>query len=48
MRSTQLQPPIGNEATSSVVDLVGTRLTWRGETAMGEDYAVEEIPADMR
>ena len=23
-------------------------LTWRGETAMGEDYAVEEIPADMQ
>ena len=22
-------------------------LTWRGETQKGEDYAVEEIPADM-
>ena len=22
-------------------------LTWRGETTIGEDYAVEEIPADM-
>ena len=45
-----LQLPIGNEADFiGVVDLVGMRaLTWRGETAMGEDYAVEEIPADMR
>jgi elongation factor G len=31
-----------------VVDLVGMRaLTWRGETKKGEDYAVEEIPADL-
>jgi elongation factor G len=31
-----------------VVDLVGMRaLTWRGETKMGEDYEVEEIPAEM-
>ena len=45
-----LQLPIGNEADFiGVVDLVGMRaLTWRGETAMGEDYAVEEIPADMQ
>jgi len=45
-----LQLPIGNEADFiGVVDLVGMRaLTWRGETAMGEDYEVEEIPADMQ
>ena len=45
-----LQLPIGNEADFiGVVDLVGMRaLTWRGETALGEDYAVEEIPADMQ
>jgi elongation factor G len=44
-----LQLPIGNEADFlGVVDLVGMRaLTWRGETQKGEDYAVEEIPADM-
>ncbi len=44
-----LQLPIGNEGDFlGVVDLVGMRaLTWRGETQKGEDYAVEEIPADM-
>ncbi len=44
-----IQLPIGAEADFlGVVDLVGMRaLTWRGETVMGEDYAVEEIPADM-
>jgi len=44
-----LQLPIGNEADFiGVVDLVGMRaLTWRGETAKGEDYAIEEIPADL-
>ena len=42
-----LQLPIGAEADFlGVVDLVGMRaLTWRGETTMGEDYEVEEIPA---
>src|SRR5919112_615972 len=31
-----------------VVDLIGMRaLTWRGETQKGEDYAIEEIPADL-
>ena len=31
-----------------VVDLVEMRaLTWRGETQKGEDYAIEEIPADL-
>jgi elongation factor G len=45
-----LQLPIGNEADFiGLVDLVGMRaLTWRGETAMGEDYTIEEIPADMQ
>jgi elongation factor G len=44
-----LQLPIGAEANFiGVVDLVGMRaLTWRGETKIGEDYSVEEIPADM-
>ncbi len=42
-----LQIPIGAESDFvGVVDLVDMRaLTWRGETAKGEDYAVEEIPA---
>ncbi|GAA1136801.1 elongation factor G [Kribbella jejuensis] len=42
-----MQLPIGSEADFiGVVDLVGMRaLTWRGETKMGEDYTVEEIPA---
>jgi elongation factor G len=44
-----LQLPIGSEGGFlGVVDLVKMRaLTWRGETTIGEDYAVEEIPADM-
>src|SRR3712207_1674564 len=44
-----LQLPIGAEADFiGVVDLVQMRaLIWRGETAMGEDYAVEEIPAEL-
>jgi elongation factor G len=44
-----LQLPIGSESDFiGVVDLVGMRaLTWRGETKMGEDYEIEEIPADM-
>ena len=44
-----LQLPIGAEGDFlGVVDLVGMRaLTWRGETTMGEDYEVEEIPAEM-
>jgi elongation factor G len=44
-----LQLPIGAEADFiGVVDLVGMRaLVWRGETAIGEDYEVEDIPADM-
>src|SRR5437899_2680227 len=44
-----LQLPIGAEADFiGVVDVIGMRaLTWHGETAMGEDYTVEEIPADL-
>ncbi|MCL3819689.1 elongation factor G [Aeromicrobium sp. zg-Y869] len=44
-----LQVPIGAESDFiGVVDLVGNRaLVWRGETQMGEDYTVEEIPADL-
>ena len=44
-----LQLPIGAEGDFlGVVDLVGMRaLTWRGETKMGEDYEVEEIPAEL-
>jgi elongation factor G len=44
-----LQLPIGAEQDFlGVVDLVGMRaLTWRGETKMGEDYSVEEIPAEL-
>ncbi|MGH3746492.1 MAG: elongation factor G, partial [Micromonosporaceae bacterium] len=44
-----LQLPIGIESDfTGVVDLVQMRaLTWRGETQKGEDYAVEEIPADL-
>ena len=44
-----LQLPIGSEGGFlGVVDLVEMRaLTWRGETTIGDDYTVEEIPADM-
>ncbi|HEY2671429.1 MAG TPA: elongation factor G [Rugosimonospora sp.] len=44
-----LQIPIGNEADFiGVVDLLEMHaLTWRGETQKGEDYAIEEIPADL-
>ena len=44
-----LQLPIGSEGGFiGVVDLVKMRaLTWRGETTIGDDYAVEDIPADM-
>ncbi|MYW75684.1 MULTISPECIES: elongation factor G [Pseudonocardia] len=45
-----LQIPIGSESDFiGVVDLVEMRaLTWRGEVAKGEDYTVEEIPADLQ
>ncbi|HEY0636306.1 MAG TPA: elongation factor G [Pseudonocardiaceae bacterium] len=44
-----IQLPIGAESDfQGVVDLVEMRaLTWRGEVQKGEDYTVEEIPADM-
>ncbi len=44
-----IQLPIGSESDfQGVVDLVGMRaLTWRGEVQKGEDYTVEEIPADL-
>src|SRR5689334_3944358 len=44
-----LQIPIGAESDFiGVVDLVEMHAkVWRGETAMGEDYTVEEIPADL-
>ncbi len=44
-----LQLPIGAEADFiGVVDLLEMRaLTWRGETKLGEEYAVEDIPADL-
>jgi elongation factor G len=44
-----LQLPIGNESDFiGVVDLIAMKaLVWRGETKKGEDYTIEEIPADM-
>ncbi|MFC0707327.1 elongation factor G [Cellulomonas uda] len=44
-----LQLPIGSESDFiGVVDLVEQRaLVWRGETALGEKYEVEDIPADL-
>jgi len=44
-----VQLPIGSEASFiGVIDLIKMRaLTWRGETKIGEDYAVEEIPAEL-
>ncbi|WP_298456443.1 elongation factor G [uncultured Cellulomonas sp.] len=45
-----IQLPIGAENDFiGVVDLIEMRaLVWRGETAMGEKYEVEDIPADMQ
>ncbi len=45
-----IQLPIGSESDFiGVVDLIKMRaLTWRGEVAIGEDYTVEEIPADLQ
>jgi elongation factor G len=44
-----LQIPIGSESDFiGVVDLLYRRaLTWRGEVKKGEDYTIEEIPADL-
>ena len=46
----RLQLPIGSEHDFlGIVDLVEMNAkTWRGETQMGEDYVVEEIPADLK
>ena len=45
-----LQLPIGNEADFiGVVDLVSMKaLTWSAETPLGEEYSIEDIPADMQ
>jgi elongation factor G len=44
-----IQLPIGSEGDFiGVVDLVEMRaLTWRGEVEKGDDYTIEEIPADL-
>ncbi|GAA3805605.1 elongation factor G [Cellulomonas soli] len=44
-----IQLPIGSENDFiGVVDLVEQRaLVWRGETALGEKYEIEDIPADL-
>jgi len=44
-----IQIPIGSENDFiGVVDLVEMRaLVWRGETALGEKYEIEDIPADL-
>jgi elongation factor G len=48
-RPLVIQLPIGAESDfTGVVDLVEMRaLTWHGEVQKGEDYTVEEIPADL-
>src|SRR5687767_3886614 len=45
-----LQLPIGSENDFiGVVDLIRMKaLTWRGEVKMGDDYEIEEIPADLQ
>jgi len=49
-RPLVIQLPIGAENDFiGVVDLVEMRaLVWRGETALGEKYEIEEIPADLQ
>ncbi len=44
-----IQIPIGSESDFiGCVDLVEMKaLTWRGEVQKGEDYTIEEIPADL-
>jgi elongation factor G len=44
-----IQLPIGAEGTfEGVIDLVEMKaLVWRGEVQKGEDYEIEEIPADL-
>jgi elongation factor G len=45
-----MQLPIGAESDFiGVVDLVRMKaLVWRGETKLGDDYEVEDIPADLQ
>ena len=45
-----LQIPIGLEGDfSGVVDLIAMKaLVWPGETKKGEDYVIEEIPANLK
>src|SRR5690554_6159870 len=44
-----MQLPIGSESDFiGVVDVVYNRaLTWRGDVSKGEDYTIEEVPADL-
>ncbi len=48
-RPLVIQLPIGSESQFvGVIDLVENRaLVWRGETALGEKYEIEDVPADM-
>jgi elongation factor G len=48
-RPLPIQLPIGAEsAFEGVIDLVEMRaLTWHGEVKKGEDYQIEEIPAEL-
>ncbi|WIX80015.1 elongation factor G [Amycolatopsis carbonis] len=48
-RPLVIQLPIGAENDfEGVIDLVRMKaLTWRGEVSKGEDYSVEEIPAEL-
>ena len=48
-RPLVIQLPIGAESDfTGIVDLVEMRaLTWHGEVQKGEDYDIEEIPADL-
>ena len=45
-----LQLPIGAESDFiGLVDLIRMKaMVWRGETAIGEDYVLEDIPADLQ
>ena len=45
-----LQLPIGAEGDFiGLVDLIRMKaMVWRGETAIGEDYVLEDIPADLQ
>ncbi|MFJ1762167.1 elongation factor G [Amycolatopsis sp. NPDC088138] len=49
VRPLVIQLPIGAENDfEGVIDLVRMKaLTWRGEVQKGEDYSVEEIPAEL-